>query len=798
MFKNLFKIALRNVLKEKTYSAINILGLTIGITCSMFLLMYIKDELSFDRYHENADNIYRVVSNIKETDNAFTWAVAQIPLADELRDNYPEVKNAVRFFAIGRPLMKNGDKQFYEGDFYLADSTVFDMFTYAFIDGDPATALDQPFSLVVTESIARKYFGSTEALGQALQNQEGETFKITGVIKDVPLNSHFRFDALLSRNTRPDYQAGWGNFGVFTYIQLPPGYDLSKMYASFETINKEKINPIFEKYGITISYALQKITDIHLHSKIQDEAEAGGDISYIYIFGVVAAFMILIACINYMNLATARSANRAREVGIRKVMGSQRNQLILQFLTESVVITFIALGVSLAAIYLLLPQFNVLASKSLPFAYILQPDILLSLLGVVVFAGIVGGSYPAFYLSGFNPVAVLKGKLSAKGGSVMFRRFLVVLQFAISIFMLISTLIVFDQLTFLRNKDLGFSKAQIVRFDLSGPDLAKRVLVLEERMRQNAVVERAGTAYSSPGEGISKVIFQVEDNEGKMLERGVDFFSADYDFVSTLGMHIVAGRDFSRDIPGDTIYGALVNEAMVRRMSWSNPLGKKFIIKGGGPNGTDAERRVVGVVKDYNQNSLYDPIEPLMIVLAPRNRYLFVKTRVGDTRETLASLEKTWREVNPNSPFEYRFLDEDYDSQYRADEKRSQIFTAFSGLTIAIACLGLLGLAAFTTEQRYKEIGVRKVIGASVQGLVVLVSKEFFLLVGIGTLIAFPFAWYFTTSWLQNFAYRIDLAGEWLTFVASAVLAFLITLLTVGYHVVRAASANPVKALRDE
>lgn len=797
MLQNLFKIALRNILKEKTYSAINILGLTIGITCGMFLLMYIKDELSFDRYHQNADNIYRVVSDIKETDNAFTWAVAQIPLADELRDNYPEVKNAVRFFDVGRPLIKNGEKQFYEGDFYLADSTVFDMFSYTFLHGDPATALDAPFSIVITESIAKKYFGDTDVVGQSLQSQSSdETYKVTAVMKDVPLNSHFRFDALISRNSSPGYRGDWGNFGVYTYIQLPPGYDLSKMYKSFEKINKEKINPIFEKYGITIKYQLQKITDIHLHSKIQDEAEAGGDISYIYIFGVVAVFMILIACINYMNLATARSTKRAKEVGIRKVMGSQRTQLVLQFITESVVITLMALVVSLVLIYVLLPQFNVLANKSLPFSYITQPDIMLGLLGVVVFSGIVGGSYPAFYLSGFSPVMVLKGKLSAKGGSVVLRKSLVVLQFAISIFMLISTLIVFDQLTYLRDKDLGFSKEQVVRFDLSVPELSRQATVLTERMRQNPVAAHAGMASSSPGEGIGKVIFKVEDNEGKMLERGVDFYFADYDFVSTLGMHIVEGRDFSRDIPSDTIGGALVNEAMVRRMGWTNPLGKKFIIPM--PDNQTQTRLVVGVLKDYNQNSLYEQIEPLMVMLGLKQQYLFVKTKRGDVHETLASLEKTWREVNPNSPFEYKFLDEDYDSQYRADEKRSQIFTAFSGLTIMIACLGLLGLAAFTTEQRYKEIGVRKVIGASVQELVVLVSREFFLLVGIGMVLAFPFAWYFTDSWLQNFAYRIDLGGEWLTFLVSALLAFVITLVTVGYHVIRAASANPVKALRDE
>lgn len=800
MLKNLFKIAFRNIFKNKVYSAINILGLTIGITCSMFLFMYILDELSYDRYHANAGNIYRIVSNIKEPDNAFTWAVAQVPMAQELRNNYPEVKNAVRFYGTGRTLYKNGDKQFNEERFFLTDSTVFDMFTYEFIAGDMSTALDNPFSIVLTETIARKYFATpAEALGQSLQNQQNDEFKITGVIKDVPYNSHFRFNALISRSSRQNSDGGsWGNFGVFTYIQLPEGYDLTKMYASLDKIVKERVNPIFEQYGITVAYELQNIPDIHLHSKIQDEAEEGGDISYIYIFGAVSAFMLIIACINYMNLATARSANRAKEVGVRKVMGSQRRQLVIQFITESVVLTLIALTLSIILIYALLPSFNGMANKHLPFSYVLQTPVLLGLLGVTLFAGIVGGSYPAFYLSGFNPVNVLKGKLAARGGSVFFRRGLVVLQFSISIFMLISTLIVFNQLNYMRNKDLGFDKERVVRLTLSERELRQKSDALVQRLRQTPEVAGVGLASSSPGQGVGKNLMKVEDNEGKLVDRGVDLFNADFDFIKTMGMKIVQGRDFSRDVSSDTTYAVLVNEAMVKRMAWDDPIGKKLIFQGAGPNNTDIEKRVVGVVKDYHQNSLYDAIEPIMIILADQNYFVFVRTAEGDVRQSLTAVENVWKDMFPNHTFQYDFLDQDFNSQYTADEKRSLIFTVFSSLTILIACLGLLGLAAFTTEQRTKEIGVRKVIGASVQSLVTLVSKEFFLLVGLGMLIAFPAAWYFTESWLQNFAYHIELKGEWLTFLLSALLAFIITLLTVGYHVMRAAHSNPVRSLRDE
>ncbi|HET9487491.1 MAG TPA: ABC transporter permease [Chryseosolibacter sp.] len=799
MLRNLLKISFRTILKDKTYSILNITGLTIGITCSLFLLMYILHELSYDKHHTNAPKIYRVISNIKETDNAFTWAVAQIPLAEELRDNYPEVKNAVRFFGTGRTLYKNGEKQFYEEEFYLADSTVFEMFTYPFIHGDPATALDNPFSIVLTEKAAHRYFSEVSgAIGQSIQNQQGEEFKITGVIKDVPLNSHFIFDGLISRNTRRGFQGSWGNFGVFTYVQLPEGYDLAKMYESLDKVIKEKVDPIFAQFGISIKYELQPILDIHLYSKIQDEAEEGGDISYIYIFASVAVFMLLIACINYMNLATARSVNRAREVGVRKVMGSQRRQLIAQFITESVVIALLALFVSMILIYAFLPSFNSLANKSLPFSFILQGPIILGLLAIVLFVGIVGGSYPAFYLSGFNPVNVLKGKFVSRGGNAFFRKVLVVFQFAISIFMLISTLVVFDQLQYMRNKDLGFEKERVIRLSLNEDALREKSQGLLDRLRQTPEVASVGMASSSPGKGIGKLLLKVEDNEGKLVDRGVDLFSADHDYVKTMGMTIVTGRDFSRDVTSDTSVAVLVNESMVKRMAWNEPIGKKFIFFGGGPNNRDSVKQVVGVIKDYHQNSLYDPIEPLMIFFQKRNSNIFVRTVEGDVRQSVAAIERAWKEIFPSYTFEYNFLDADFNSQYKADEKRSQIFTAFSGMTIVIACLGLLGLAAFTTEQRTKEIGVRKVIGASIQNLVALVSREFFILVSIGTVLAFPFAWYVTNDWLQNFAYRIELLQEWPTFLLSALMALVITLITVGYHVVRAASANPVNSLRDE
>lgn len=795
MLRNLIKIAFRNLLKDKAYSAINILGLTIGITCSLFLLMYIMDEMSYDKYHAKAENIYRITTDVKEPDNAFTWRITQRPLAAEIRHNYPEVLNSVRFDNTARRLYRNGDLQFYEDGIYLTDSTVFDMFSYEFIAGDPSSALDEPFSLVLTESTAKKYFADpSEAINQTLINDQNETFRITGVIRDVPRNSHFRFDGLMSSSSRAQYTGSWGNFGTTTYIELPEGYDPAKMQPVFDKIVAEHVSPVFDQYGVKVKYNLQPILSIHLYSKIADEVSEGGDISYIYIFSAVAIFMILIACINYMNLATARSAGRAKEVGLRKVMGSARAQLIAQFLTESVVVTIIALMISLALIYLTLPFFNTLANKQLPFSYVLETPVLLSLLGLIVFTGIIGGSYPAFYLSGFSPLSVLKGRLASKGGSLLFRKALVVTQFALSIFMLISTLVVFDQLNYLRDKDLGFNKENVVRMDVNGRVTQPQMNELTAALRRVESVISIGRADTSPGRGIAKGIFKVEDAEGKMVDRGVDLYGADYDYLDAMGMKVVLGRGFSKDNPGDTSFAVIVNESMVSRMGWKDPIGKRFAADGD----NTFNRQVVGVIKDYNQNSLYDEIEPLMILLDPNPHTVFVRLGAGDQRVAINELEKQWKQVFPDQPFEFAFLDADLDSQYQADEKRSQIFTAFSGLTILIACLGLLGLAAYTTERRTKEIGVRKVIGAGVNGLVLLVSKEFFVLVALGTMLAFPAAWFFTDRWLQNFAYRIQLGDEWGTFVISALMAFVITMITVGYHVVRAAVSNPVNALRNE
>ncbi|MDH5400804.1 MAG: FtsX-like permease family protein, partial [Cyclobacteriaceae bacterium] len=543
-----------------------------------------------------------------------------------------------------------------------------------------------------------------------------------------------------SRNSAPDYRGSWGNFGVFTYIQLTDDYPYKDFQPKLDSIIAQHVTPIFENLGITIQYQLQPITDIHLHSKIQDEAEAGGDIATVYIFTAIAVLILIIACINYMNLATARSAKRAKEVGIRKVAGSDRSQLIGQFLTESILMTFFAAVISLVLIYIFLPFFNDMANKSIPFSILFRKDVLLSLMGIVMFTGIVGGSYPAFYLSSFKPISVLQGGATKKGGHAFLRKGLVVIQFFISISMLVSTLVVYKQLNFLSDKDLGFEKEHVVIIEMPNQEVRDKFQALKNELIQLPEVKLVATSSTSPGNNIGKVIFGVENNEGVMEDKGIDFYFADFDYINALGMNIAKGRDFNEDISGDTLYSVLVNEAMVARMNWEEPLGKKFSVPFFGRD-TTVLKEVIGVIKDYHQNSLYDEIEPLMVMYNKNNMNMFLKIEGGEVKSTLSKIENIWQQIHPDNPFSFNFLEEEFAAQYDQDERRGKIFTVFTMFAIIIACLGLLGLSTFTTEQRNKEISIRKVNGAEISDIIILVSRDFLKLVMIGTVIALPVSW---------------------------------------------------------
>lgn len=796
MIRNLINIAFRNIFRDKGYSFINILGLTIGITSSIFILLYILDELSFDKYHENGDSIYRVITTITEVDDEFTWVVAQIPFAPTVQDKYPEIKKAVRFIGMGRVLYKKDDLRFYEEGIFATDSAVFEVFSYAFIEGNPNTALHNPNSIVLTKDLAIKYFGSEHALGESIQ-ADNEIYNVTGVIENVPKNSHFSFDGLVSLNTLNEQRrtGSWGNFGVFTYLFAPNLANPSEFAAKLSEIYDEFCAPIFKQYGINFTYKLQRIPDIHLHSRYEGEANANGDIKYIYIFSAIAIFMLIIASINYMNLATARSARRSREVGIRKVIGSYKIQLITQFVMESLLFSIIAFIFSLILVLTILPFFNDLLDKEITFAFLQDPIIIIGFVSIIFFVGVLGGSYPAFYLSSFKPVVVLKSKMTSRGGNAFLRKGLVVLQFSISIIMLVCTWLVYDQLQFLREKDLGFDKENIIRMSLPTDDMRQKYTVLRSKFLELPEVINVSTAGTSPGYGLGKNLINVEDQTGEMVERGIDMYGIDYDYLNTLGFHIVEGRNFSRENPADTSTAVIVTEAMAKRMGWDSALEKKFSFIGRDGEAGDP-MRVVGVVKDYHHASLYNIIEPIMFLLRENNMVLHIKIDGNDIQKALGKVETVWNEVQVNQPFEYTFLDQQFQEQYQNDEMRGQIFTIFAALTMTIACLGLLGFASYTAEQRTKEISIRKVVGANLQSLVYLVSKEFMILVIISIIIGLPIAYFFMENWLQNFAFAMDI--KWSSFAIVSLIAVVITFGTVSYHTIRAALSNPVDALKEE
>ena len=796
MIKNYLKIAVRHLFRHPGYSLLNILGLTIGLASSMLILLYLVNELSYDKHHENADRIFRISSEITEPDDSFRWSVTQQPLAMTLKADYPEVEEYVRFIGNGRTRLELDGKNFFENDVYFVDSTLFDIFTFNFVAGDPVKALAKPNAIVLNETIANKLFGSENAIGQTLKTDGDMTLEVTGVYKDMPSNSHIIADALISTSSVPRMNApgpgSWGGFGIYTYVLLHPGTDAKAFEAKLAEVIEKHVDVIFAPYNITVKYELWPITDIHLKSDFEGEPESLGDIRYIYIFSAVGLFLLLIACINYMNLSTARSASRSLEVGMRKVLGAERGWLVTQFLAESMLLTLIAFSVSLLLLWGAIPLINGMMDMNLQFAALGTGNILLILLGVVLLTGLLGGSYPAFFLSSFQPVFAIKGIKAGKSGAKAFRKVLVVLQFAISMFMFAGTAIIYNQMQYVQDKDLGFDKEQIVRFNLNNRQLREKWPVLRDKLQESPNISRLGTASTSPGYGFGKLLFNLESNEGVMEQKGVDNYRIDHDYFPTLNIEFVAGRNFSREFGSDSSAAVIVNEAMVKRMNWTDPIGKKVQF---GTADTLPFSKVVGVVKDFHQQALYNPIEPLMFIPSFNNGVVMVKAE-GNLEETVAYMKSSWEEIFPTVPFEHTFLDERFWDQYETDRVRGQLFLGFTLMTILIACLGLVGLASFTAEQRSKEISIRKVLGAHTNGLVGLLVKEFVLLVTIAAVPAFVCAWYFMTEWLKSFEYHGSISFVIFGFVLLATL--LITVLATGFHAYRAATANPVENLKYE
>ena len=789
MFKSLVKNAFRNITHKFGYSFLNILGMTLGIASALFLILYVSDELSFDRYHEHGERIYRVQSHITETDDEFTWIVAQIPFAPQVKEDYAEIENYTRLFNFQRALFMNGDVEFTEEDVYYADSTFFDIFSYKVLEGSTAGSLDKPNSIVLTETMANRYFSGDKAVGNTLKAGD-EVYTITAVIEDVPRNSHILFDGLVSRNSLPQQMGSWGNFGVSTYLLLQEGEDATQFQEKLKEMYDRYMATIFEGIGITVEYELMQLTEIHLHSDNAGEPQPTGSIQYVIIFSIVAFFLILIATLNYINLATARSAKRAKEISLRKVTGSSRRLLIIQFLTESSLLAFISLVLSIALLVILLPQLNMLSGKSFTLEILSRPVSILSLIAIMILVGILGGIYPAIYLSRFSPVMVMKGVTQSGTSRGIFRKVLTIVQFTISGFMIASTLIVINQLDYLQNKDQGWNMEGVVTLRLPDNESGSQMRVLKETLLENPQFDHVTLTSSGIGNGSPKVIFDMETSNG-MESRGINFVVVDHDFVETLEIQMAEGRDFSRDFIGDTISGVIVNETLAQRLNWEEPIGKRVQLGDGG----QIIARVIGVMKDYHQTGMYNEVESLMLLYRLENPILYAKLN-GETETALAFMGERWEEIFPDKPFEYTFLSDDFREQFSNDRNRRAVFAGFTILIIIIACLGLFGLASYTTERRTHEIGIRKVFGASIARILRMITMEFFILIVIAFAISIPAVWFLMSDWLQNYVYRTEIGS--LVFLWTVLLILLPTAITISYQSYKAATANPADSMRIE
>ena len=794
MFRNYLKVAVRNLFRHKAYSFINVSGLAIGMACCILILLYVQDELSYDRFYENADQIYRLEANVKtRSGETGKWPATSGPMAPTLLDDYPEITQAVRIKPVGTMLISYEKVSCYEEHLLFADLSIFDVFTFPLIRGDPKTALQQPNSIVVTQAIAEKYFGNADPMGKLLRLDNKHDYIVTGVLQKVPSNTHLKFDFLASissLNTLNDRVAflfnNWGSFMLSTYILLPEGYPPVQLEEKL-SLFAEKVMAKLTGAGFEFAFYLQPLTRIYIESE--------SDIRTIWIFSAIGFFILFIACINFVNLSTARSANRAKEVGMRKVVGANRMQLIKQFLGESVLLSSIALLLSVALVELSLPTFNILSGKELAISYFDNKLFLFSLFAITLFVGILSGSYPAFLLSAFRPVEVLKGSLRTGLKSPLLRRILVVFQFVLSIILLIATGVVHDQLGYMRNKRLGFNKEQVVAMPiLKDPSLRKKYELIKNELLRNPRILNATASSQVPRSSFEGYVIRREGNEGSEAKMMGNLF-VDYDFIETLGMELAAGRNFSKDSATDETKGFIFNESAVRELGWESSqasIGKQIEW-----DGWQKGRIIIGVVKNFHFLSLRHEIEPIVMILWPeRFNFISVRIRPDDIPTTLALLENKWHEFAPGYPFEYSFLDDDFDKLYRAEDRLRKTFGCFSLLAIFIACLGLFGLTSFATEQRTKEIGIRKILGASVSGIVLLLSKEFTKLVIVSNLIAWPIAYYAMNRWLQDFAYRIHIGLG--TFLLAGAIALAIALLTVSFQAIKAALANPVEALRYE
>lgn len=808
MWKNYLKVALRSMRNQKFYAFINIFGLTVGMATALLLLLYIADEISYDRFQKDANRIYRVGIIGRLADQDFNMAISATPMAATLVEEIPEIESALRIMPLTKVIVKYEDKSFTEDQIMLADSNFFSFFSFTLIEGTPDDVLRGPNKIVLTESAAKKYFnyqgkGDTSPLGKIiLIGTSAKACTVTGIAQDPPTNSHFRFNILESMETwegATDTQ--WTSNSVYTYFKVKLQADVN-LQPKFDALVDKFVGPEiqqfigvsieeFRKQGGAYSFRYEKLTDIHLKSTFGEQISPNGNIQYLYIFGAIGIFIIAIACINFMNLATARSANRAKEVGIRKTVGALKSRLIAQFFSESILYALISLTVALAVIWFVLPAFNQLSGKDISIASLLSIRFVLGIFALVLFVGLGAGIYPALYLTSFQPVEVLKGKVRAglKSGGV--RSTLVVLQFTISITLIISTLVVFQQLEFLQNKNLGFSKENVLVIDNVNKLGTSRQSFKNILSQQKGIKGVSYSQFVPPQISNSSVYRPLGEKAEDIL-----FWTnrVDQDHIPTMGMEMLEGRNFSRDIASDS-NAVILNEAALKLIGWDN-IEDKEIGEYEDKGGIGKRMKVIGVVKDFNFESLKQKVKPLLLFYRPESSMISIRLDGNDVQGTVQFIGEQWKALSNNTPFDYVFVDQEFDALFRAEQRMSSIFTVFTFLAIAIACLGLLGLASFIAEQRAKEIGIRKVMGSSVSQVVMLLSGSFTKLVIISFILAAPLAYFAMNNWLQTFAYRVDIKAS--TVLVGGVSALVLSWLTISYQSYKAAKANPARSLRSE
>ena len=802
MIRNYFLIALRNIFRQKGYSLINISGLAIGIASCLFIVIYIVDEFSYDRFHDNGDRIHRLFFDYTSPNGeTFTHAIGPYRLADELELRYPEIEEAARVSYPYPLTFRYEEMEFMEDNVMLADSNIFKIFSFEMLKGDPASSLKEPFTCVITDEVAGKFFGEEDPLDKSLlfTTPQGDTpVRITGVYKSYPNNSHIRPDMLVSMSTA-EYmyndreKLNWGEGTVAYYVLLPENQDKESLEAKFPALIEE----VFEEGASeNIRYWLQPLYDTHLKSRLRFDFEPPGNLTTVYVFSIVALFILIIATINYMNLATARSSRRAREVGLRKLVGGQRRQLIGQFLAESLSLVFFSMVLALILAQLLLPYFNTLSGKSFDQGIFMQWKVIVLILLATVLIGVLAGSYPSFILSSFKPARVLFGKPSAKAGGLTLRKILVVLQFSISIALIISTLVVYGQWKHLSKKELGINPERVVI--IPRPDSGYETF--KQEVTKNPEVISVTSSNKKPTDGLTSNLGYKAEGLPEDAEKSIKIVTVDFDFFETLENRIVAGRSFSEAYGMDSVSTFILNETAVRDIGWEDPIGKWFETSTLDPATNNWKTRrgiVVGVAEDFNFESVHNTIQPVCFFVDKFwVSWMSIKIGQGDTPGTIAFLESEYKKVDPENSFSYSFYQEEIDSLYSEERRFLRLFVIFSILAILIASLGILGLASFSVEQRTQEIGIRKVAGSSVGGIIRLISREFLILILGANLVAWPVAWYFMRNWLMDFPYRINMGIP--LFLLAALLAALIAMLTVFYQGWRAANMNPSQALRYE